>query len=48
MSEEYLKFIKEHNIQNLTRNESELLQLLVKVKIGGFESIVKLYRNCLK
>lgn len=28
----------------LTRNEHELLQKLVELKIGGFENIVKLYR----
>lgn len=48
VSEEYIKFVKEYNIRNLTRNESELLQLLVRLKIGGFEEIVKLYRNCKK
>lgn len=55
MSEEYLKFVIDHKEvldreypQRLTRNESELLQLLVKLKIGGFENIVKLYRNCIK
>jgi len=45
-SPEYLDFIKKHGVKNLTGSESELLQVLVKHKIGGFEKIVKLYRDC--
>lgn len=47
-SKEYLVFIQKNNIKDLTGMESELLQFLFKHKIGGFENIVKLFRDCTK
>lgn len=54
-SEDFKRFMLEHSgkIEKmhgslLTRNEHELLQCLVKLKIGGFENVVKLYRELIK
>lgn len=44
----YEAFVAKNNIRNLTRNEDELMRLLFKQKIGGFEQIVKLYRSYTK
>jgi len=47
---EYLKFIQEHKgkIPPMTSTEQELMMFLVRKKIGGFEKIVKLYRDLTK
>lgn len=54
-SEDFKRFMLEHSgtIEKihgslLTRTEHELLQKLVEIKIGGFNSIVKLYRELTK
>lgn len=54
-SEDFKRFMLEHShkIEKihgslLTRTEHELLQKLVELKIGGFNSIVKLYRELTK
>jgi len=47
---DFQRFLKEHTekINNLTRNEHDLLQFLVERKICDFEKIVKLYRELTK
>lgn len=47
MNTKYLEFIKRNNIKNLTTTESQFLQSLVDndKRIGGFEKILKLYRE---
>lgn len=46
----YLKFIQDNKdkIPPMTKNESELMQMLYKQKLGGFEKVVKIYRDCTK
>lgn len=49
-SKEFLIFIEKNkgSIPSMTGMEQELMQFLVKHKIGGFEKIVKLYRELTK